>query len=453
MEHRIISPMEMYSVARHQMDFYKSVLSHLRFHISSFSLSEWKSNIEKAIRLTIEAQPRLRLQIDCSRKQAYYIILPMDVFDTLPIQIIQRTDEEEEFLRKTLEHETNNGFIYNQNLPLWRIVLITSSDSDIVDFIFTFSHVIGDGVSGMAFFTTFLECLSEKPTSIFSLNSDRATNELIPSNLPPLSSLIMKIVEKILVPNFVSQYLFPKKYWTGNIQLTGNEPYETCLLSFTLPSTTLDSLHKKCRSEQTTINSAILSSLLLATSDIFGEKKNMEYLCGVAVNIRRYCEPIISNQQMGVVLSSANTYHYIPYRKNFIDLFWPLTRQIKEQVNQEIDNAILPFLQTLKFVSNWNEFIIDQRKTLPNGYANSVDISNILRWSFKNDDNQSWKILNGTFAQSANVIGSVFSISAVTVNDILKIVISFRKHSFENIEQVEMMRDKMKQILIDAISL
>ncbi|CAF1392043.1 unnamed protein product, partial [Adineta steineri] len=123
------------------------------------------------------------------------------------------------------------------------------------------------------------------------------------------------------------------------------------------------------------------------------------------------------------------------------------------QVNEEIDNAILPFLQTLKFVSNWNEFIIDQRKTLPNGYANSVDISNILRWSFTNDDNQSWKILNGTFAQSANVIGSVFGISAVTVNDILKIVISFRRHSFENIEQVEMMRDKMKQILIDAILL
>ncbi|CAF4451684.1 unnamed protein product, partial [Adineta steineri] len=82
-----------------------------------------------------------------------------------------------------------------------------------------------------------------------------------------------------------------------------------------------------------------------------------------------------------------------------------------------------------------------------------VDIANILRWSFKNDDNQSWKILNGTFAQSANVIGSVFGISAVTINDILKIVISCRKHSFENIEQVEMMKDKMKQILIDAISL
>ncbi|CAF3313819.1 unnamed protein product, partial [Rotaria sp. Silwood2] len=96
--------------------------------------------------------------------------------------------------------------------------------------------------------------------------------------------------------------------------------------------------------------------------------------------------------------------------------------------------------------------LIHQRKPLPNGFQHSVDISNILRWSFKTT-NPSWKILHGGFTQSANVVGSVFLLSLVTVNDILKVYISFHQHSIRNIQQVHFMKDRMKQILIDAIYL
>jgi NRPS condensation-like uncharacterized protein len=415
MDHRIVSPIEMYSVARNNIDFYKTIVFYVRFQASLFSLSEWKLRIEKALRLTIEAQPRLRLQVDLSRKQPYFIILPMNIFDTLPIRIIERTndDEEEEFLDKIVEDESNTGFAYNQSSPLWRVILIVSSESNIFDMIVTFNHAICDGMSGMGFFTSFVECLLEKSTSTFPLINDRPSYELIPSKLPPLSSFLLQIIEKILLPNFLSQYFFPKTYWTGNIQLIGNEPFQTRLISFKLSNKLLDLLHKKCQNEQTTIHTAILSSLLLSITEIFG-KKNMEFLCGTAVNIRRYCQPIISNQQMGVFISNANSYHYIPYRENLEDLFWPLARQIKEQINQEIDQSILPLIQSLKFVSNWNNYLKNQRKILPNGYQNSVDISNILQWSFESH-HPSWKILHGGFTQSANIVGSAFTVSVVGV--------------------------------------
>ena len=86
------------------------------------------------------------------------------------------------------------------------------------------------------------------------------------------------------------------------------------------------------------------------------------------------------------------------------------------------------------------------------GVCHSIDISNILRWSFESN-NQSWKILHGGFAQSANVVGSAFTISVVTVNGILKVYICFQEQSVENIEQVNSMKDRMKQMLIDAIYL
>jgi hypothetical protein len=135
-----------------------------------------------------------------------------------------------------------------------------------------------------------------------------------------------------------------------------------------------------------------------------------------------------------------------------LDLFWPLARQIKEQINEEIKHSTLPMIQSLKFVSDWNELLKNQRKTLPNGYGYSVDISNLLRWSFGSND-PSWKILHGGFTQSANIIGSAFTISTVTINDILKAYICFQEHSFQNMEEVKLMRDRMKQFLIDSISL
>ncbi|CAF3323988.1 unnamed protein product [Rotaria sp. Silwood2] len=456
MDHRIISPMEMYSVARHYLNFYKTIIFYLRFQTLSFSLDEWKSRIMKALRLTIEAQPRLRLQVDLSRKQPFFIILPMNVFDTLPIQIIQRNnydidDEQEELLDKIIEDESNTGFIFDQHSPLWRVTLVVSSNSQTFDFIITMSHAIGDGMSGMGFFTNLIECLSEKSTLTFSLNDDRPLHELIPSKLPPFFSLILKIIENFFVPNILSQYLFPKTYWTGNIQKNDNDKYQTRLLSFKLSNTILDSLHKKCQYEKTTIHTAILSSLLLSITEIIG-RKNMEFSCSTAVNLRQYCQPKLLNQQMGIYISSVDSYHYIPYVENLINLFWPLARQIKEQINYEIEHAAMPLVQSLKFISNWNAFLIEQKKTLPNGYQHSVDISNILRWSFQNND-PSWKILHGGFTQSANVVGSVFTASVVTVNGILKVYISFYECSIENVEKVKIMIDRMQQLLLDAISL
>lgn len=458
MDHRLISPIEMYSVARHNVNYYKSVVFYLRFQTPTFSLSQWKERIEKSLRLTINAQSRLRLQVDLSREKPYYIILPMNIFDTLPIKVIETmndnnytNDDQEEFLNKILENEVNTAFNYDQDSPLWRIVLIIYSNSNTFDFIFTLDHAVGDGISGMAFFTSFLQFLSDNSTSIFHFNDDRPFHELIPSKLPPFSSFLLTIIEKLLLPVVLSKYFFPKTYWVGNVKLNGNESSQTRLLSFQLSSSIIDLLHKRCQIEKTTIHTAILSSLLLSITEILG-KKPMEFHCNTAVNARRYCQPIISNQQMGVFVSSADTEHYIPYRENLIDLFWPLARQIKEQLNQKLDHSVLPLIQSLKFISNWNEFLIDQRKTLPNGLQNSLDISNILRWTFQSND-ASWKILHGGFTQSANIVGSVFTTSVVTVNGNLKVYISFYEHAVGDVHQVKIMKDKMKQILIDAISL
>lgn len=440
MDHREISPIEMYSVARNTLNYYKTVSFYLRFETSQLSLSDWKTRIENVLYSMIDIHPRLRLQVDLSRTPSYYVILPINTFDHLPIRVIERDDDDEE--------ESNEGFIYNTHSPLWRILLIGSSGKKTFDVILSWNHVIGDGISGMAFFTTFVDCLSGKDIERFSLDNDRPSFECLPSKLPPLSSFASDIIEKILLPTFLRKYFFPKSYWIGDRRLIGNESFQTRVVSFQLSDTALNLLYKKCQNERTTIHTAILSALLLAISAIF-ERKDTQFHCGTAVNIRRYCQPVISNEQIGLFLSGADTVHYIPYRENLIEFFWPLARQIKEQLNMELDHSVLPLISSLKFISNWEELLVNQRKTLPNGYSHSVDISNLLAWSLKSSDS-TWKILHGGFNQSANIIGSALTASVVTVNEIVKVYLSFQADCFPNIDRVKSMRNEMKQILINA---
>ena len=453
MDHRVVSPIEMFSVARNKLGYYKAVVFYLRFQTASFSLSDWKLRIEKALRLTIEAQPRLRLQVDLSRTQPFYMILPISVFDTLPIRIIERTsdddDDEDEFLNKIVEDEANTGFVYNQSSPLWRIVLIVPSESDNFDMILTLNHAIGDGISGMGFFTTFVDCLSGRSTQKFSLDNDQPSDELISPKLPPPPSFLLKILQKLRLLNFFNQYFFPKTYWTGETRLTGNESHQTRLLSFKLSSEELDLLHKKCKEEQTTIHAGLTAAILLSITEVFA-KRNLEINCASPLNIRRFCHPIISDQQMGVFMSVAESNHYIPYVQNSVDLFWELAREIKQQINQKLEHSALPLIQSLKFVSNWEDHLRNQRKVLPNGYQHSIIVSNILRWSFESND-PSWKIIYGGFTQSSNITGSAFLVSIVTVNEILNVYFGYQEKCFENVEQVQLMKERAKQFLVDVI--
>jgi len=66
MYHRAVSPIEMYSVGRNQLNFYTGVVSFIRMKLLSNiePFSHWKNEFEKALRSIVEALSRLQLQIE-----------------------------------------------------------------------------------------------------------------------------------------------------------------------------------------------------------------------------------------------------------------------------------------------------------------------------------------------------------------------------------------------------
>lgn len=435
--HRIVSPIENYSVGRHQVDFYRCVTFFLRFQLKTnekFVLNKWKSLIERSIQLSIVSQPRLSLQVDLERKSPWFIILPSNIFDQLPIEFIEK--ENEDFLLKILENEVNRRFEYNQNSFLWRVTILYDLLNNSFDFVVSLNHAIADGISGMAFLRTFTDHLAERVTTTYSLNNDRPSFELIPSRLPPISSLLSSIVEKLLLPKCFRRYFFPKTYWTGDQRPIDDPTNETRLISLSFSPIEFRSFHQQCRNQRTTLNSAILSAVLLALLQTYADGNSMEFFCNTAVNIRRYCQPPVLNEQMGVFVSSADSHHFLRWKdEDSIETFWPLARQIREQVEEQLEHSVLPLVQSLNYVSDWKKLLIDQRDTLPNGYQHSVDLSNLLAWKFDFDENFSWKIIDAGFCQSSNRIGSALTISVVTVNEYLRICFTFNEKSLKRIDE------------------
>jgi hypothetical protein len=283
------------------------------------------------------------------------------------------------------------------------------------------------------------------------LQDDHPSFELIASTLPPLSSFVYQAIEKLLLPKVVSRFLFPKSYWTGTHQMTTPDINRTRLLSLTFEADFVDTFQQRCRTEKTSVNAALLATLLLAITSV-STRKDTEFFCNTAVNIRRFCQPPVSNQQVGVFVSGADSTHYVPHTERSTRLLWPLAREVKEQINEQIDTAVLPLIQSLRFVSNWFAFLKDQHETLPNGLQHSVDISNLLRWNFEESLDQ-WKIIRGGFVQSSNIVGSVFTLSAVTVNGVLQLYLTFQEKVLQEMGQdINQIMRCMREMIMEAVN-
>ncbi|CAF1011858.1 unnamed protein product [Didymodactylos carnosus] len=449
--------MEMYSVGRNNCAFYYCLSSYLKFHNDSsiFSQNTLKPIIESSLMLTIKKHPRLRFQVDQDIQPPKFIILPLSVFDQLPISYVKR--ENDDTVREILENENNKPFQFNEQTPLWRIIIVASEISSDFEIIVSFHHVICDGISSMIFFQTFVKYLNDCqtissddfPLLDLYLEQDQALDQICIGKLPSLSSILLKLIEKLFIPHILHSYLFPKTYWTGNVQLTGVESNKTCLLSFMLDSNKLNLLYLQCKQNQTTVHAALVASILLAIIE-FNQHENLELLCGSAISMRKYCQPIISDNQLGIFISSANTCHFL--NSSSIPNFWLLAQNVKQQLNEQILNEALPIVKLMKFVRNWNEYVLEERKRLPNGKQASISLSNVLQWNFAdiNINNSKWKIVNGGFTQSADIIGGIFSVNAMTVNGTLNIYISYQQSNVKQPVDALCIRDNMKKWLETA---
>lgn len=194
------------------------------------------------------------------------------------------------------------------DIPSWRIdILPLNSPKQRVFISFTYSHCVGDGMSGPYFHRTFLEALNSEPiinAAADPLVKTQAKALPVLPHLPVSLSFLLAPALGHYLPAFLSRLLGVKasasgaddETWTGPVmfddRLSPNQPVRTALEIFDLDRETLEAVIGACRRHQTKLTSLLNEFIALCLSrrlpgyhSRFSQKKNL--ISCIPTNLRK----------------------------------------------------------------------------------------------------------------------------------------------------------------------
>ncbi|KAJ7195853.1 alcohol acetyltransferase [Mycena rebaudengoi] len=191
-------------------------------------------------------------------------------------------------LEDALKRQLAQRFDTSADLPLWRVEVL--KDNTVI---LALHHAIGDGLSGVAFLSSFLEALQEAQPS------GTSTSVTIPETLamlPPLEALTSlwpswrKIFTEILALFAPTSWMPSGSAWTANSVSNLTPALNPCIRLLAFSATDMKAFLAACRSHSATVTStfyvlavAALSHCLDASPDVSHYKTLSTH---VAVSLR-----------------------------------------------------------------------------------------------------------------------------------------------------------------------
>ncbi|KAM0343433.1 hypothetical protein ACHAPU_008614 [Fusarium lateritium] len=163
---RYASPNEMRTVAREDVGYYHAVVIGAIYSFTENVHVKSPSTYFNALRRCIEEHPFFCVTVgDRHTDKAYYQrVSSINVEQHISIveDSAVQTDSLEA-IGRSLESELDRPFV--AGIPPWRIVVLPLSPSQ-CHVAFSYSHTVGDGISGVAFHKTFLSALRDAPATV-----------------------------------------------------------------------------------------------------------------------------------------------------------------------------------------------------------------------------------------------------------------------------------------------
>lgn len=327
------------------------ILNRLSGSLNVVTISKIKGHLEQdylknALRIIQQRHPQLRSCIYGSNdelefgKRANY---------PLPLTVLEYQDNDS--WQKIVLKELNQAIDSSESL--FRATLIYQLSSPYTYLITTIHHAIGDGISSVQLHSEVLSyCgnaqeLKQSLSEIKSLPVLPPIEDLFPDSHTGYRGKINSYIW-LLKLLFKQLWLRPK-----NLKFEQCVPIEarTCDVIYKqIEPTILQSLIERCRAENTTIQGALCSAMLLAATDKIRKDKSQKInvFCRSYVDLRRRLSPVIDNEKLGSLASAVSTFHTINSQTDF----WQLAREVKQKVQQGIQrgdmfNIILMFSQAL----------------------------------------------------------------------------------------------------------
>ncbi|WP_414567299.1 condensation domain-containing protein [Nostoc sp. CCY 9925] len=285
--------------------------------------------IKQALKLVQQRHPILQVYIVESDDGLYF---QSGVITEIPLQFIYKQDENEAI--EIAEKELHRKFIKGKN-PLCRLTLLYSyQHQNTCEIIITFHHAIVDGISCIHFIDDLLFHCQQ-----INDGEDISKVESLPF-LPPIENLINY---NILSQNKIENHQVTNEQPTLLPQLiiehqaSANERF-TRMQPRMLSQEKTKILIEKCKQEKTTVHGAICAAMLFTAAKFISIDKdkqvNLSYT--FPVNLRKYCEPEITDQNLGCFVCALG-FNQLVEQNTF---FWDLAREYKSKIHDALISSV-----------------------------------------------------------------------------------------------------------------
>ncbi|KAF7295536.1 hypothetical protein MIND_01093600 [Mycena indigotica] len=394
---RKLGVLEQFHMMRHTLGLDSCVVGVARYTTAERTKLT-KEILYPALRAVIESHLALgvRLEKKDNNPDNYFARLPnIDLS-----RIVQFSESDD--LQAALESQLLHGFDTSSDIPLWRLQVLTDNTV-----LFTFHHVIADGMSSIAFHVQLLRALQK---AAIDFSSDPVvhvppTTTMIPAvdqatRVRPSLSLVVHELSKLILPQSLTA---ASKEWTAKPTPRIPDLSNTHVRIQSIPPQTIRNLLVVCRANQATLTGAIYVLLGCVVSSLLDEKSKRKYnRVGGLVALSMRGMTGIDDYEICDHPSAVNT--SVPLANDFS---WNeaarLAQLLKGQKSKGREKIGLLNLLLGRFDVYFHGLLGRKREV---GFT----LSNIGRWTAPAVEGK-WTIGRTMFAQSDVVVGGAFNCS------------------------------------------
>ena len=360
--------------------------------------------VKKALKLVQQRHPMLQVYIVESEDELYF---ESKGITEIPLQVIYKKDDND--VIKIAEKELHTKFTKDKK-PLCRLILSSDQNANTSEIVITFHHGIVDGISCMSFIDDLLFYCQQ-----INDRQDIPQVETL-DFLPPIENIInYNIVNQINNKNnqVNNKEITPPAQLIIEGKASANER-SSKMLPRMLSQENTKILIEKCRQEKTTVHGAICAALLFAAAKSLSIDKQINFSYGSPINLRKYCAPQITNQNLGCFISALGFNQLVEYNT----IFWDLARECKSKVHKSLNNGVhINVLQQAKLRNFDRDMMVKSILSKENtmGRNNIFSISNRGKFKFRNQGDK-LKIKELYFATGQHIGGDCFWLGILTLN-------------------------------------
>ncbi|KAL2064998.1 hypothetical protein VTL71DRAFT_4138 [Oculimacula yallundae] len=442
---RAAGPNEVRCVARESLGFYGTLVVGGIYEFAKPVDITSISVYNHALRRCVDTHPRLSSLIAAYNTDSpYYLFCPrMDLSQHVEILNLEVSDANEDTEAKSVMKYLPD--ILDKRLPTsipsWKIVVLTFSDTRCF-IAFTYSHALGDGLSGCAFHRTFLEALQEqrqeKDTDCIPKRRQLSPAFDTPENLPISWAYLLSPLLGQYLPKWLSS-LFGIKHelnevtpstWTGTPIFYNPATLRTGVELIAIDRDTVEDTLKLCRMNGSKLTGLLHQLFLDALSASLPEPHTFDrFGGGTAMNMRPTVG--VSNDEMGNFASGDFQIYPLQEKASDSDgvFSWELVKTITDRLAlraKERQDQPLGLLRYLLSVRAWTTSKIGAKR------EDSYAISNLMSFQPLGKVDKC-AIKEMIFCRPTDVAGgAALSVNVVSVRDgPMNITVSWQANGLE----------------------